>query len=387
MLLTASYNQIPRAQKMGTIVPRTKTDGSMSYSAQILRKKDGKILHREAKTFDREKDAIVWMRRRESELDSPEGLERAQAPDPKFKLVIDTFLGDTKRIYGKTQQHLYAAIRDESDIADMDCSEIRAQHIVAYGKKLFEGGRSKSTVAGYISALGSILTIAKPAWGFRVDASQYEEAVLVLRKLEMIGASLQRDRRPSLAELDKLMTYFVDRSIKKHNHGVAPMHRVVAFAMFSTRRLDEIIRQKRSDLNFENKEMMVREMKDPRNKRTNDVRCEMPPEAVEIAKAIRIDQNEPDRLFPYNYGQVQQAFSKAVEDLDIIDLTFHDLRHEGISRLFEMGRTIPQAASVSGHRNWKSLQRYTHLRQTGDKFENWKWMPTVTAPQFFQIQP
>jgi hypothetical protein len=41
-------------------------------------------------------------------------------------------------------------------------------------------------------------------------------------------------------------------------------------------------------------------------------------------------------------------------------LHFHDLRHEGISRLFEMGRTIPQAASVSGHRSWASLQRYSH---------------------------
>ena len=45
----------------------------------------------------------------------------------------------------------------------------------------------------------------------------------------------------------------------------------------------------------------------------------------------------------------------------------------GLSRLFEMGKTIPQAASVSGHRSWQSLQRYTHLRQTGDKYEHWQW--------------
>ncbi len=264
---------------------------------------------------------------------------------------------------------------------------IRSEQIVAYGKRLFNGGRSKSTVAGYISALGSILTIAKPAWGFKIDASQYDAAVLVLRKLEMIGNSLQRDRRPSMEELDKLMEYFVERSVKMHNHGVAPMHRIIAFAIFSTRRMEEILRQKRSDLNFEHREMIVRQMKDPRNKTTNDVRCEMPPEAVEIAKAIRVNQNEPDLLFPYNIGQVQQPYMKAVSDLNILDLTFHDLRHEGISRLFEMGRTIPQTASVSGHKNWKSLQRYTHLRQTGDKFADWKWMPTVTTPQFFQIQP
>jgi integrase len=59
-------------------------------------------------------------------------------------------------------------------------------------------------------------------------------------------------------------------------------------------------------------------------------------------------------------------------------LHFHDLRHEGISRLFEVGRSIPQVAAVSGHRSWQSLQRYAHLRQTGDKYAGWKWLAVVS---------
>ena len=46
---------------------------------------------------------------------------------------------------------------------------------------------------------------------------------------------------------------------------------------------------------------------------------------------------------------------------------------KGCSRLFELGWTIPQVASVSGHRSWQSLKRYSHLRQTGDKLANWQW--------------
>jgi integrase len=63
--------------------------------------------------------------------------------------------------------------------------------------------------------------------------------------------------------------------------------------------------------------------------------------------------------------------------LDIKDLKFHDLRHEGVSRLFELGKTIPQVASVSGHRSWQNLQRYTHIRTVGDKWANWRWLETV----------
>ena len=60
-----------------------------------------------------------------------------------------------------------------------------------------------------------------------------------------------------------------------------------------------------------------------------------------------------------------------------------DLRHDGVSRLFEMGWNIPQVSQVSGHRTWTSLKRYTHMRQTGDKYTGWKWLDVlgVADPQ------
>jgi integrase len=57
--------------------------------------------------------------------------------------------------------------------------------------------------------------------------------------------------------------------------------------------------------------------------------------------------------------------------LEIRDLHFHDLRHDGISRLFELGEKIPAVAAVSGRRSWNSLKRYTHLRRSGDKYAGW----------------
>ena len=50
------------------------------------------------------------------------------------------------------------------------------------------------------------------------------------------------------------------------------------------------------------------------------------------------------------------------EELKIEDLHFHDLRHEGTSRLFEAGFSIEQVALVTGHKDWKMLRRYTHLK-------------------------
>ena len=57
-----------------------------------------------------------------------------------------------------------------------------------------------------------------------------------------------------------------------------------------------------------------------------------------------------------------RSFRRQCRDLKIDDLHFHDLRHEGTSRLFEMGFTIEQVALVTGHKDWKMLRRYTHLK-------------------------
>jgi integrase len=87
-----------------------------------------------------------------------------------------------------------------------------------------------------------------------------------------------------------------------------------------------------------------------------------------------------ERLFPYSTDAISAAFTRACKFLEIPNLRFHDLRHDGVSRLFEIGTSIPHAAAVSGHRSWTSLKRYTHLRQTGDKYAGWKWSDVVTAP-------
>ena len=46
------------------------------------------------------------------------------------------------------------------------------------------------------------------------------------------------------------------------------------------------------------------------------------------------------------------------------DLHFHDLRHEAVTRLFERGLNIAEVSAISGHKELKMLQRYTHLRAT-----------------------
>ena len=103
---------------------------------------------------------------------------------------------------------------------------------------------------------------------------------------------------------------------------------------------------------------------------------------LRFLEALQIIHSMPKRheeIFPYCGDTIGTNFTRACQFLEIIDLHLHDLRHDGISRLFEIGRNIPQVAAVSGHRSWSSLKRYTHLRQTGDKYAGWKWFSVLTS--------
>ncbi len=46
----------------------------------------------------------------------------------------------------------------------------------------------------------------------------------------------------------------------------------------------------------------------------------------------------------------------------LVDLTFHDLRHEATSRFFELGLDTPFVKKITGHKTYQMLDRYTHLR-------------------------
>ena len=63
---------------MGTITARKRQDDSIAFRAGVVLKQNGKIVHKEAKTFDRRTTANAWMTRRERNLREPGGIEVAQ---------------------------------------------------------------------------------------------------------------------------------------------------------------------------------------------------------------------------------------------------------------------------------------------------------------------
>lgn len=348
---------------MGTVVERKRKDGTTAYKAQIIRKEGGAVVWSERQTFDRKAAALAWLARREEELDRPGAMERVQ--DPPLRDVIERYINESERVIGRTKAQVLRTIKG-MDIAELRCSRIKSADLVAFAQALKV---EPSTRQNYLSHLGAIFSIAKPAWRYPLDETAMKDALKVTGRLGVTGKSNRRDRRPTLAELDKLIEHF--EAVRIHRPTSLPMRHIICFAIFSTRRQAEITRLRWDDYDPAHKRVMVRDMKHPGDKIGNNVWCNLTTEAIAF---IRAQPKTGDLIFPYSTESISAAFTRACKTLGINGLHFHDLRHEGASWLFEKGGLgIPQAALVTGHRGWSSLQHYSHIRQTGDKYETWKW--------------
>lgn len=67
-------------------------------------------------------------------------------------------------------------------------------------------------------------------------------------------------------------------------------------------------------------------------------------------------------IFPVRENALRLAWDRLCKRAGITDLHFHDLRHEAISRFFEKGLSVPEVALISGHRDYRMLARYTHMK-------------------------
>lgn len=85
------------------------------------------------------------------------------------------------------------------------------------------------------------------------------------------------------------------------------------------------------------------------------------PAALRVLK--KLPRSIDGRVFPVDRQSLYGAFKRACGRAGIKDFTWHDLRHEALSRLAERGDlSVLELAAVSGHKQLQMLKRYTHLQ-------------------------
>ena len=350
------------------ISTRSPKGGSPRYCVQIRRRTDQGPVSA-SKTFSTLNEAQKWRDDTLAKIQLGVLVPTQKEKEASQVLVCD--LLQQKRDQGRSmersaKQTLDLLIRHERCQVPADRIDIKWFRAIA--DDLLDTGILPQTAASYMSMLASSLK-----WAAKREADvPYDvivRAMTILWEDEILARSEERERRPSLEELDKIFNAVLANKRQK-----IPVITISVFAIYSCRRLSEICRLRWSDLNISESSILVRQMKHPRKKKRNNVIVKLPPEALKIIQSM---PRTSEFIFPYNPRSVGAAFRRHRQSVKIEDLRFHDLRHEGISLLFEKGERDHFVMKTSGHQSRQCLDRYVNVEKAGDKFKNWYWLDWV----------
>lgn len=135
------------------------------------------------------------------------------------------------------------------------------------------------------------------------------------------------------------------------------MRPVIELAYETAMRRSEILKLTPACLHLEDRLLDVIDGK------TGDRSVPLSRRATEILREAEARCTTPlARLFPFAPYSVSQALRRARQSLSLSDdIRFHQLRHTRISMVARKGFNQAQIMMVSGHRDSRSVQRYTHL--------------------------
>jgi integrase len=205
------------------------------------------------------------------------------------------------------------------------------------------------TVLRELGLLRAIFETARREW----DIPLRENPLVNVRKPK---AAAGRNRRLRPGELEALLLACSEGRAEWLESGIR-------LAIETGMRRGEILNIRQSDFDSEKALLVIPETK------TNIPRTIPLSDRAVAILALRIDAGaaKGKLLFPVSANAFRLAWERCKRRAsrtchDIVSLRFHDLRHEAVSRFFELGLNVPEVAAISGHKDPRMLFRYTHLK-------------------------
>lgn len=310
--------------------------GDLQWHAQIRRKGHP----HQTKTFSTRADAERWAKIIESEMERGVFVSRSESEA--------TSVGE---LLSRYEQEILPSKRGRSS----DKSRLKTLSAAFGGYKLasltstqvakFRDARLEvvgpQSVIHEITLLNRVLKAATIDWGIALPGGL--PTALIRKPTKPHG----RDRRITAKELKLILN--ATESIE--------LRTVVILAIETAMRRGEIasLRWKEIDL-----EKCIAHL--PKTK--TEVPRTVPLSTVAVAALKELPRRPDGKVFALQAESMSQAFERACEPhrANVVNLRFHDLRHEATSRLFEKGLNVMEVAAITGHKTLDMLKRYTHLR-------------------------
>jgi integrase len=223
-------------------------------------------------------------------------------------------------------------------IGELDIRYLTKQHFIQYRDDrmtLVTG----SSVGSELALMKRVLDTAVKKWGYGIPYNP-------IKDIEFPKGSTARTRRLVGDEKERLLT----AASSQRNIYIAS---IIEFAIETGMRRSEILKLRWCDVDLENGFASLYDTKNGEDRRVPLTR-----RCIEVLQTV---PQTDEQVFPISATCLRLAWNRTRNKVGITDLRFHDLRHEAVSRFFEMGMSVPEVALISGHKDVRQLFRYTHL--------------------------
>ena len=304
----------------------------------------------ESRSFDTKREAREWAQERERELKQ----RRLNHPQLLLDEVVARYLKEIapkRRMADSHVKHDVPTFRRR--LKGLTIADLIGNGLTKW--VLDNSDVSPSTRNWHLCRLYGVLRQAEQHLDIRIPWEDMDLCRRRMRDLGYIEPAGQRNRRVSDEEIARIKAAL-------HPQLTVRMADLIDFCWRSCMRIGEVTRITWADFDEAKRTVIIRDRKHPRKKFGNH--CVVP--LLNGSFEILVQQpKRGERIFPHHPINMSKNFKRAADKAGVRDVVLHDLRHEGISRLFELGFAIQEVAMVSGHTNWRTLSRYTHLRPEG----------------------
>lgn len=340
--------------------------GDYQWQARIRRKN----IPTQTKTFDTKAEAEAWVSIIESEMGRGVFVSRKEAENTTLSEALDRYEREiipAKK--GSVQESMRIRIWKRSFLSNRSLASIQGKDIAKYRDSRLKGDIEKgikpvgpNTVRHELALLSHLFTIAVKEWGLA-------GVINPVSQIRIPNPPQGRDRRLKQEELERIIP----------NSSSKVLPDIILLAIETGIRQGELVGMTWDLIDLKKRTITLLDTKNGKKRIVP-----LSTEAVRILERIprRLDGKVFDLFSPQAVAiafrravsRARAAYLKEFEEENkekknpasdpafLVDLHFHDLRHEATTRFFEKGLNPMQVAAITEHKTLQMLKRYTHLK-------------------------
>ena len=293
------------------------------------------------RSFSSKKAAELWGREQErnADLGEPPALRASDKSVPTLGEALNRYRSEiTVGKRGAVQEGFLLGVLRRQPFSSLQMSAVTPTIVAEFRDRRLLNV-SSATVRRELAVLSHCFEIGRKEWGIAVPNP--------VKEIRLPSPSKARERRLTVPERAALDTA-LDRS---RTWYLKPL---VALAIETGMRKGELL-----SLEWKNVHLERRTATLPLTKNGSSRVVPLTAKALTVLKGLA---RSSGLVFPVSAIAVRQAWDRVTTKASLPGFRFHDLRHEAISRFFEMGLAVAEVAFISGHKDVRMLFRYTHLK-------------------------